>query len=233
MVGHGTTDRETTQEHLNDFLDEVHELFGFRRCLWLLCLLLFLMTTRISAVDGVTVAVGVGLLIKLRVPRQEHPELRVVVPRTHLHQRRRVRRPVPVRAVARRGVVAIRAGRRTRTPHRLPEALRHRRGRHRPAPVRGLPRRPPAIRQRVLPVATDQPDPPGVRRRDRRTLPFQDELAPVEPVARHRPVHRPAHLPPQGVVPERRRVPRLRDARELPVEVVPELRGVPREARRA
>ena len=92
------------------------------------------MPARVYAVDRIAVAVGVGGLVQVGVPRDEPSDLRVVEPAPHQRQTR-----VPITAVARGcpELVGTRAASRAR--NRLPEGGECQAGRHRLACVRHRP----------------------------------------------------------------------------------------------
>ena len=150
------------------------------------------MPAGVSAVDGVTTAVGVGQLVKLRVPRQKAHQGRVVVAVPHLLER--VRRADACRS---HSVLPV-AG------PRVPRKGGSRAGGHRPHPegvwrvggrdgLGGVGREahvPPTVFQRVLPVAPDEAVALGILRRVRPVRLFNQDRAAVQIVADHCPVHR-------------------------------------------
>ena len=139
----------------------------------------FLVSAWVGAVDGVAVTVEIRLLRQVRVPRQEAPEQRVVVPRPHLLQRRPARRPEPVRAVAALRAPAVGV---PRTPARRGSqavAREHSRPLHVPGGVGRLAGRPQAIGQQGLAAAAHQPVPVQVHARGR-LVRLRQRRVPVE-----------------------------------------------------
>ena len=126
------------------------------------------MPARVYAVDRIAVAVGVGGLVQVGVPRDEPSDLRVVEPAPHQRQTR-----VPITAVARGcpELVGTRAA--SRTCHRLAERRERQAGRYRLAGVRHRPLRTQPVEQRRLPVLADERVAVGVGRRGRAALLLQ------------------------------------------------------------
>ena len=114
----------------------------------------------IYIVYGVAVAVGVGLLVQVGVPGDEPPHLRVVEPAPHQRQPR-----VPLRPVAARRPILVRARAAAGARFRLAEGRERQARRHRLARVRHRPLAPQSVEQRRLPILPDECVAVGVGRR--------------------------------------------------------------------
>ena len=117
------------------------------------------MPARIGGIDGIAVAVSVGLLVQVGVTGDEPSDLRVVEPAPHQCQAR-----VPLTPVAARGPEPVGARAAPAARHRLPEGRERQAGRHRLARVRHRPLGAKPVEQWRLPVFSDEKVPVGVGR---------------------------------------------------------------------
>ncbi len=132
------------------------------------------MPAGVCGIDRITVAVGVGPLVQVGVPRDEPPDLRVVEAAPHQRQTR-----IAFRPVAARGPELVGAGAAAAAGDGLAEGGERQARCHRLARVRHRPLTAEAVEQRRLPILADQRVPVGVGRRGRAALLLQQHRAAV------------------------------------------------------